>query len=42
MLRTKAERLSVMAVEKCHECEKMAEEKKGRWLILGEKEKGFD
>ena len=42
MLTTKAERLSVVAVEKCHECEKMAEEKKGRWLILGEKEKGFD
>jgi hypothetical protein len=41
MFRTKAERLSVMAIEKCHECGKMAEEKKGRWLILGEKEKGF-
>ena len=42
MLRNKAGRLSVMAIEKCHECEIMAEEKKGRWLILGEKENGFD
>ena len=42
MLRTKAERLGVMAIEKCHECAKMAEENKGRWLILGKIEKGFD
>ena len=42
MFRTKEERLNVMAIEKCHECEKMVEEKKGRWLILGEKENSFD
>ena len=42
MLRTKAERLSEMAIEKCHECKKMAEENKGSWLILGGKESGFD
>jgi hypothetical protein len=31
-----------MAINKCHECEKLSEDKKGRWLILDEKEKGFD
>ena len=42
MFRTKAERLGVMAIEKCHECERITEEKKGRWLILSEKDNGFD
>ena len=31
-----------MAINKCHECEKLSEDKKGRWLILDGKEKGFD
>ena len=31
-----------MAINKCHECEKLSEDKKGRWLILDKKEKGFD